>query len=109
MSAVAVKKDLLNVARLFGDVDTVVSDAVRRYAIDRSVERIELARSKVRGYEQEYGVAYKVFAQKVQMDVRFLQRVESRHPLWEEDAMEWKYRTEEVEEWTKTLESILKQ
>jgi hypothetical protein len=109
MSAVAVKKDLLNVARLFGDVDTVVSDAVRRYAIDRSVERIESARAKVRGYEQGYGVAYKIFDQKIQTDARFLQRVESRHPLWEEDAIEWKYRTEEVEEWTKTLESILKQ
>ena len=109
MSAVAVKKDLLNVARLFGDVDTVVSDAVRRYAIDRSVERIELARSKIRGYEQKYGVAYRIFAQKVRTDARFLQRVESKYPLWEEDAIEWKYRTEEVEEWTKTLESILKQ
>ena len=109
MSAVAVKKDLLNVARLFGDVDTVVSEAVRRYAIDRSVERIESARSKIRSYEQSYGVAYKVFAQKIQTDARFLQRMESKHPLWEEDAIEWKYRSEEVAEWTKTLESILKQ
>lgn len=109
MSAVAVKKDLLNVARLFGDVDTVVSDAVRRYAIDRSVERIESARSKIRDYEQKYGVAYGIFARKIQTDARFLQRVESKYPLWEEDAIEWKYRTEEVEEWTKTLENILKQ
>ncbi len=109
MSAVAVKKDLLNVARLFGDVDTVVSDAVRRYAIDRSVERIESARSRIRDYEQKYGVTYRVFAQKIQTDARFLQRVESKYPLWEEDAIEWKYRSEEVEEWTKTLESILRQ
>lgn len=108
MAAVAVKKDLLSVAKLFGDVDTVVSDAVRRYAIDRCVERIELARAKIRGYEQAYGASYTTFARRVQTDAGFLRRVESKNPLWEEDAMEWKYRLEEVEEWTETLESILK-
>jgi hypothetical protein len=109
MSAVAVKDELLNVAKLFGDVDAVVSDAVRRYAIDRCLERIESARAKIRGYEKEYGVEYPVFARKVQTNAKFLQRVESKHPVWEEDALEWKHRTEEVEEWTKTLERILRQ
>ncbi len=109
MSAVPLKDDLLNVAKLFGDVDTVVSDAVRRYAIDRCVERIEFARGKILDYEKEYGVSYKIFSRKIQTDEKFLKRAEFRHVSWEEDAIEWKYRTEEIEEWTKTLESILKQ
>lgn len=103
MSAVAVKQDLLSIAKRFGDVDTVVSDAVRRYAIDRSVERIEAARAKVRAYEKQYGITYASFAQKIQTDAMSLRRVESKNPLWEEDAMEWKHGVEEVEEWTRTL------
>jgi len=50
--------------------------------------------------QEGYGVAYKILAQKIQTDANFLQRVESRRPLWEEDVMEWKHRTEETEEWT---------
>jgi len=108
MSAVAVKSDLLNVAKKFGDVDTVVAEALRHYAIDQSVERIEAARVKIRGYEKKYGASYATFAHQVQTDAKFLRRIEAKHPLWEEDALEWKYRLDEVEEWTATLENILK-
>ncbi|MBI4791012.1 MAG: hypothetical protein HY782_28615 [Chloroflexi bacterium] len=109
MSAVAVKDDLLNVAKLFGDVETVITDAVRHYAIDQCVERIESARAKIREYEVKFGTDYLTFASRVQTDAEFLRRIEAKNPLWEEDAMEWKYRSDEVVEWTQTLERILKQ
>ncbi len=108
MSAVAVKNDLLNVAKKFGDVDTVVSEAVRRYAIERCIEHVETARTKIREYEKRYGTTYSTFAKRVRSDGKFLRRVESKNPVWEEDAMEWKYRLEEAAEWTEILASILK-
>ncbi|MBM3127267.1 MAG: hypothetical protein FJ009_01365 [Chloroflexi bacterium] len=108
MSAVAVRNDLLNVAKKFGDIDTVISDALRRYTIDRCAERIEKARAKIREYEKKYSVTYPAFARRVQMDAKFLRRIETKNPVWEEDAMEWQYRIEEVKEWTETLERILK-
>lgn len=108
MSAVAVRNDLLNVARKFGDIDTVISDALRRYTIDRCAERIENARAKIREYEKKYGVIYSTFARRVQTDAKFLRRVEAKNSVWEEDAIEWQYRIEEVKEWTETLERILK-
>ncbi len=109
MSAVAVKEELLQVATLFGDAEAVIADAVRRYAIDHCVERIEAARHKIRAYEAMYGAGYKAFSERVQTDESFLKRVEKKNVIWEEDAIEWKHRVEEVEEWTKTLERILKQ
>lgn len=109
MSAVAVKNDLVNVAKKFGDVDTVVSEAVRRYAIEQCIERVENARIRIREFEKRYGAAYPTFAKRVQTDAKFLRRIESKNPVWEEDAMEWKYRLEETAEWTETLASILKQ
>jgi hypothetical protein len=108
MSAVAVKGDLLKVAKKFGDLDTVVSDALRRYTVDRCVERIEKGRAKIRAYEKKYGVAYPVFARRVQTDAKFLRRIESKDPAWEQDAIEWQYCIEEVAEWTETLERILR-
>lgn len=108
MSAIAVKSDLLNIAKKFGDVDTVVAEALRRYAIERCADRIEAARAKIREYEKRYGVSYPIFARRVQTDAKFLRRVEAKNPMWEEDAIEWQYRLEEVTEWTKTLERILK-
>ena len=109
MTAIALNNDLVNVARLFGDVNLVISDAVRRYAIEQSVGRIESARLQIRAYEKKYGVDYKRFARKVQTDSKFLHRVQVKNPVWEEDASEWKYRIEEAQEWTATLERILNQ
>jgi hypothetical protein len=106
MSAVTVKGDLLKVARKFGDVDTIVVDALRRYTIDRCVERIEKARARIRTYEKKYRVTYPVFARRVQTDAGFLRHVESKNPVWEQDAIEWQYCIEEVKEWTETLERI---
>ena len=108
MSAVAVKNDLLTVAKKFGDIDTVVSEAVRRYAIEQCIERVETARAKIRGYEKQYGATFPVFARRVRQDAKFVKRVESKNPVWEQDTMEWKYRIEEADEWTATLASILK-
>jgi hypothetical protein len=45
----------------------------------------------------------------VQTDSKFLHRVQVKNPVWEEDAGEWKYRIEEAQEWTATLERILNQ
>jgi hypothetical protein len=109
MSAVTVKNDLVNVAKKFGDVDTVVSEAVRRYAIEQCIERVENARARIREFEKRYGAPYPAFAKRVQTDTPFLRRIELKNPVWEEDAMEWKYRLEETAEWTETLASILKQ
>ncbi len=107
MSAVAVRSDLLKIAKKFGDPNTIVSDALRRYTIERCVERIELARAKIRAYEKKYRVAYPVFARQVKTDSQFLRRAEAKNPAWEADAMEWQYRLAEVEEWTAILDRIL--
>ena len=69
-------------------------------------ERIVRARAKICAYEHQSGVPYIAFARRVQPDAEFLREVESRNPLWEEDAMEWKHRSDEVVEWTQTLERL---
>lgn len=100
MSTVLEMKDeWVKTASLFGDVETVMADALRHYAIDKCIHKIEQARAKNKIYESRYECDYDTFSLKVQSDEDFLQGVEKINPVWEEDAMEWDYRLKELTEW----------
>jgi hypothetical protein len=60
------------------------------------MQHVKRAQGEVRAYELKYGVTYQVFERKIQTDAGFLRWVESQNPLWEEDAIEWRIRAEEV-------------
>jgi hypothetical protein len=109
MSTVLEMKDeWVKTASLFGDVETVMTDALRRYAIDKCIQKIEQARAKIKIYETRYECDYDTFSLKVQTDEDFLMRVEKINSVWEEDAMEWDYRLKELAEWMQKLEDTLK-
>jgi len=103
------KDEWVKTASLFGDVETVVADALRRYAVDKCIQKIEQARAKIKAYENRYGCDYDTFSLKVQTDEDFLRGVEKINPVWEEDAMEWDYRLKELAEWMQKLEDTLQQ
>lgn len=110
MSTVLEMKDeWVKTASLFGDVETVITDALRRYAVDKCIQKIEQARAKIKIYESRYECDYDTFSLKVQTDEDFLRRVEKINPVWEEDAMEWDYRLKELAEWMQKLEDTLQQ
>jgi len=110
MSTVLEMKDeWVKTASLFGDVETVIADALRHYAIDKCIQKIEQARAKIKAYESKYGCDYDTFSLKVQTDEDFLRRVEEINLIWEEDAMEWDYRLKELAEWMQKLEDTLQQ
>lgn len=103
------KDEWVKTASLFGDVETVITDALRRYAVDKCIQKIEQARAKIKIYESRYGCDYDTFSLKVQTDEDFLRRVEKINPVWEEDTMEWDYRLKELAEWMQKLEDTLQQ
>jgi len=110
MSTVLEMKDeWVKIAGLFGDVETVITDALRRYAVDKCIQKIEQARAKIKAYENRYGCDYDTFSLKVQTDEDFLRGLEKINPVWEEDAMEWDYRLKELTEWMQKLEDTLQQ
>jgi hypothetical protein len=91
MSAVAVREGYTNTLRVFGEVDTLVNEAVERYLIQRVVERIKLAREKAREFEKRYGLDYQTFSRRVQLDEGFYDQVSAGNPLWEQDWLAWEY------------------
>ena len=107
MSAVAVRERYTETLRVFGEVDALVNEAVEQYLIHRIIERIRLAREKAQEFEKRYGADYETFSRQVQLDETFYDQVNGRNPLWEQDALEWKYWDEEARDWTGKLSGIL--
>ena len=95
--------------QLFGDVESVIKEALKFYSIDQCKQRIRKAADQISFYNGKYHFNYNEFKQTIQTDEKFLSKVETQNPLWEEDAMEWEYWHEEHQEWQNRLEAILRQ
>jgi len=107
MAPVAVNENYLKTLQVFGDVDTLVGEAVEDYLTRRIIERIKAAREKFDGFERKYGMAYIAFSQKMDTDESFHNEINDSNPLWEQDALAWEYWHEEIEEWSEKLNAIL--
>ncbi len=106
MSAVAVREGYTNTLRVFGEVDTLVNEAVERYLIQCIIERIRLAREKTREFARRYGQDYEVFSRAMQCDGASYDQVNAGNPLWEQDWLAWEYWQEELRTWTEKLHAI---
>jgi len=106
MSAVAVRERYIDALRVFGEVDTLVNEAVEQYLIHRIIERVKLAREKAHEFEKRYGEDYETFSRRVQLDEAFYDQVNAGNPLWEQDWLAWEYWQEELRKWTEKLSAI---
>jgi ribose 5-phosphate isomerase len=104
---IALQDNLLELVQTLGEPATVVPAAVRRYVVDRSLQRLEAAEERIRVYAQRYQMDYVTFNRCVVLDQAFLDRLNQEHPLWEADAIEWAQWTEEVELWRERLTQAL--
>lgn len=108
METVALAERYINTLQVFGEVDELVNRAVEQYLVDRIIERIKLARSKVVEYKAAYDDQdYAAFSRRVQLDKDYCDHVRQANPLWEQDALEWMYWVEELQTWTRQLNDIL--
>ncbi len=104
---IALQDNMLELVQTLGEPATVVPAAVRRYVVDRALQRVEAAEERVRAYAKRYRMDYATFNQRVTLDEAFLDRLNQEHPVWEADAIEWAQWTEEVELWRERLTQAL--
>jgi hypothetical protein len=104
---VSVQDNLLELLKALGEPAVIVPAALRQYAVDRCLQRVEQAEEKIAFYEQRYGMDYATFNQRVTTDLSYLESLNHEHPLWEADAIEWVYRLEEAEAWRERLREAL--
>ncbi|MEZ4767353.1 MAG: hypothetical protein R2844_02890 [Caldilineales bacterium] len=104
---ISLQDNMYELVQTFGEPATVVPTAVRRYVVDRSLQRLEAAEANVTVYAQRYAMDYETFNRRVTLDEEYLDRLNQEHPLWEADAIEWAHWTEEVNLWRKRLTQAL--
>lgn len=109
MTTISLEDKRIETARLFGDAESVVREALKAYLSDQCRKHVPESSEKLSLYTEKYGCDYAAFRHSVQTDGAFLELLEAREPLWEEDAMEWEYWTEEHQAWQNQLGTILKQ
>jgi len=106
MAAITIKKGYLELLNSLGCADTAVEDAIRKYLIDKCVERIEKSKREIEEFERKYDCNYAEFITKVSIEDG-LKAIEKKSPNWEEDMIAWEYWEKELEEWKMRLEDIL--
>ena len=105
MATVSIKSNYLEMLSTIGRVESIVEEAVRKYLIDKCVERLEKAKLKVREFEKRYNCQFPDFYLTIS-DENQLDKIEKKHPTWEADLAEWEYWQKELEEWKAKLEDI---
>lgn len=106
MPAISIKKTYIDLLEALGSANTIVEDAIRKYLIDKSVERVDKSRRKIEQFERKYDCNYARFVEMVSND-EGLKAIEKISPNWEEDMTEWEYWEKELAEWKLRLENIL--
>lgn len=106
MPTITIEKDYLEILDALGSVNAIVEDAIRKYLIDKCVERIEKSKRKIEEFEKKYNCNYAEFIETISNE-ESLKEVEETKSSWELDITEWEYWGKELEEWKTRLEDIL--
>ncbi len=107
MQTISIENKWIETARLFGDISGIVKEALRSYFIRQCEQKINNADAQMEFYKHKYNCDYSEFKKLIQTDESFLNKIESQNLIWEQDAIEWEYWTEERETWSSQLTAIL--
>ena len=106
MTTVVINSKYADILAPLGDVQQVVDEAVRRYAVEKLGERIAEVRRALRPFEEQYGCPYEVFYARVTSDEAFVTGLREGNPTWERDLHTWEFYAEELREWLNRLEQL---
>ena len=108
MMTVTIPDKYAEALNALGDIQTAVDLALQRYTIDQITSRIARLRERDQAYQVRYGTDYPSFVQRAARDETFVRHVETAvNPLWEADLADWEFCVKGIEDWTRTLQTIL--
>ena len=108
MTTVAIPEKYVEVLSVLGDVQTAVDLAIQRYTIEQISAKIAWLHQRDQGYQAKYGMDYTTFTQRIIRDEAFVYQIETTvSPLWERDFADWEFCVKGVEDWIRTLQSLL--
>ena len=104
---VSMQGGLLDIVRSVGEPEVIVHAALRQYIMDRALQHLDDAEQRMSTYARRYASDYRTFVRRVATDPTYLNQINSAHPLWEADAIEWAYYEEEAATWRERLQKAL--
>lgn len=107
MATLTLKAKYIDVLQAIGNLDDVLEQAVRQYALKKIQARINEIQAKVRTFETKYGMTYSEFNSRVMADDRFTTELWAGEPTWEADFSAWEHYTEGLREWQQRLNTLL--
>lgn len=108
MLTIPIQDQYVNVLTAFGDIQSVIETAVRRYTLERITTKITELRQRENAYQAKYGLDYPAFAQRTAADEEFVAQIEATiTKLWENDLADWEFCYKGAQDWTRTLQTIL--
>jgi len=105
MATITIKTDYIKILDALGSVNAIVEDAIRKYLVDKCVERFEKSKRKIEEFEKKYDCNYAEFINKIS-NAEGLKAVEKTSLNWEGDMTEWEYWGNELKEWKARLELL---
>jgi len=108
MTTLTLDHKYIELLQSFGNIHEVLAEAIKRYALERINERIDLARQNVLAFEVKYGLTYPEFLARIFDDDAWVEQLWQTDPTWEDDKLTWAYYSEMLEDWICRRENILK-
>jgi len=99
------EENYIKILDALGSVNAIAEDVIRKYLIDKCVERIEKSKRKIEELEKKYECNYAEFIETISNE-ESLKAVEEKKSSWELDITGWEYWEKELEEWKMRLEVL---
>ena len=108
MTTVSINNKYVKVLSAFGDLQEAIDLALRRYTIEQITGKVSELRHKEAQYQAKYRLDYPAFAKRIAEDETFVNEVETNiNKTWEFDLADWEFCHKGIEDWTRTLQTIL--
>ena len=106
MTTIAIQDQYMKVLSRFGDEQQVAQNAIQEYIGRKAREQVARIVLEQAELEARYGMNLKTFRQRIATDEEYLDWLNQKQPLWEEDLAHWSYTSEEMKEWRQTEQAL---
>jgi len=108
MTTLTLESKYVDILRPFGNIEEIVNELVRHYALERVNQRLDQAKQEIATLEAKYGMTYEEFHERVAVDEVYVTSLNRHELMWERDLNTWEFYTEDLAEWLGRLNSISK-
>lgn len=108
METLKLNEPYAQVLEQLGDVQQHVDEALYRYAVERTQQRVLELEAQVQVWEDKYECSYDLFAYRTATDENYVRDLNSHAEtqMWEADLIAWEFYATELKAWRQRLSTL---